>query len=154
MQSKTSTLYGHISPLTDQYSDWGDQMAKFSIVFGTFLVLVEIAFVAVTGGPEFWPMWAKNILAGGLLLGAGASLLWLRTLTSEKLLVAAWGFATGLFLVSTLGLLQSDRPVAIIAGLAVYTAVSLIGLAGALRRPLPRHLLVIGDGRAFDEDTH
>ncbi len=129
-------------------------MAKFSIIFGTILVLIEIAFVAVTGGPDFWPMWAKNILAGGLLLGAGASLLWLRSLAAEKFLVAAWGFATGLFLVSTLGLMQSDRPVAIIIGLAVYTTVSLVGLVAALGRPIPRHLLLIGDGRAFDEDTH
>lgn len=129
-------------------------MAKFSIIFGTIIVLIEIVFVAMTGGPDFWPMWAKNILAGGLLLGAGASLLWLRNIAAEKMLVAAWGVATGLFFVSTLGLLQSDRPMAIIVGLAVYTVLSLIGLIAALRRPIPRHLLLVGDGRAFDEDTH
>ncbi|MCE7999746.1 MAG: hypothetical protein HEP70_12875 [Rhodobiaceae bacterium] len=129
-------------------------MTKFSIVFGTILVLVEIGVVAYTGGPAFWPMWAKNILAGGFLLCTGFSLLWIRTIFVEKFLVAAWGFASGLFLVSTLGLMQSDRPLPIVIGLAIYTLVSFAGLIATFGRPLPRHLLFSGDGRAFDEDTH
>jgi len=101
-------------------------VSRFTVGFGTFIVLVEIVLLITGGGAPFWPLWAKNLLTASLLIVAGWSDLTSSSSRSEKYLIAAWAFSSGLFLVSAINLIPADRPPAILILVSAYFVISLV----------------------------
>ncbi len=103
-------------------------VSRFTVGFGIFVALIEIAVLITPGGAPFWPMWAKNLLTAGLLVLAGWTGLTSSSARSENYLIAAWAFSSGQFFVSALNLIPANRPPAILIGVSLYFAISLVAL--------------------------
>lgn len=108
-------------------------MPRFAIGMGCLFIIVETTFMILEGGAPFWPMWAKNYLVGIVLVATGYMAYRSKTARNWAYLASAWGFATGVFLISALAVLQVDRPVEIAIALSIYTCLCLAGLAVTLR---------------------
>ncbi len=103
-------------------------VSRFTVGCGVFVALMEITVLITTGGAPFWPMWAKNLLTAGLLVLAGWTGLTSSSARSENYLIAAWAFSSGQFFVSALNLIPANRPPAILIGVSLYFAISLVAL--------------------------